>query len=286
MTKIDLSKFLQNNFDEFVHLRALKNITDQLDAINAQQDTNITHAQSTADTAETNAEKAQSTADTAESNAEKAQQAADKAQQTADNKSSLEYQKADGTTVFAPVMMISEVTRSDIDNGKTSIGKGLTCLDKDNKPIDVGMDNQLLSVQGGFKLFPTKDDKDTVIKYDSSIQNVSDSTVKFELDPVLLHDGTIEKRIEDINISGKMNIDDLINTKALKISLTESLDPRIVGVACNANLYIVGKNLVNLPVTLNFNSSDISVQLSGNYTTDILTGAGLTTGTTYPIQIN
>lgn len=37
MTKIDLTKFLENNYDEFVHLRALKNVIDQIDQINDSQ---------------------------------------------------------------------------------------------------------------------------------------------------------------------------------------------------------------------------------------------------------
>ena len=279
MTKIDLSKFLQNNFDEFVHLRALKNVIDQVDSINAQQDTNITHAQSTADTAQQTATTAKTTADQAESDAKKAQ--AD-----ADTKSTINYEKSDGDDVFASVMTIANINRVDIDNGKTPVGKALICLDKDNRPIEVDLNNQLLSIQGGMKMFIYRDDKDTAIRYNSTIQDISDSGVQFVLHPVVLHNGTIDDRIEDINIFGKMNIDDLINSHAFTIPLEESLDDRIVGSSCMANLHIIGKNLITLPITLNFNSSLISVSLNENYTTDVLTGAGLTTGTTYPIQIN
>lgn len=279
MTKIDLSKFLQNNFDEFVHLRALKNVIDQVDSINAQQDTNITHAQSTADTAQQTATTAKTTADQAESDAKKAQ--AD-----ADTKSTINYQKSDGTDVFAPVMTVVDVKRQDIDNGQTSVGKGFIFLDSDNRPMDMGQANQLLSITGGMKMFIDRDDKDTPIKYNSTIQDISDSGVQFVFDPIVLHNGTIDDRIEDVNIFGKMNIDDLINSHAFTIPLAESLDDRIVGSSCMANLHIIGKNLITLPVTLNFNPSLISVGLNENYTTDVLTGAGLTTGTTYPIQIN
>lgn len=279
MTKIDLSKFLQNNFDEFVHLRALKNVIDQVDSINAQQDTNITHAQSTADTAQQTATTAKTTADQAESDAKKAQ--AD-----ADTKSTINYQKSDGTGVFAPVMTVVDVKRQDIDNGQTSVGKGFIFLDSDNRPMDMGQANQLLSITGGMKMFIDRDDKDTPIKYNSTIQDISDSGVQFVFDPIVLHNGTIDDRIEDVNIFGKMNIDDLINSHAFTIPLAESLDDRIVGSSCMANLHIIGKNLITLPVTLNFNPSLISVGLNENYTTDVLTGAGLTTGTTYPIQIN
>lgn len=279
MTKIDLSKFLQNNFDEFVHLRALKNVIDQVDSINAQQDTNITHAQSTADTAQQMATTAKNTADQAESDAKKAQ--AD-----ADTKSTINYQKADGTTVFAPTMLIADVKREDIDGGQTSVGKGLKCLDSQNKPIDFGLDNQLLSIQGGLKMFINRDDQFPPIKYNSTIQGISDSGVQFVFEPVLLPNGTRDPLIKDVNIFGKMNIDDLINAHALAIPLAESLDERVVGSSAMANLHIIGKNLITLPVTLNFDSSTISVELNENYTTDVLTGAGLTTGTTYPIQIN
>lgn len=279
MTKIDLSKFLQNNFDEFVHLRALKNVIDQVDSINAQQDTNITHAQSTADTAQQTATTAKNTADQAESDAKKAQ--AD-----ADTKSTINYQKADGTTVFAPTMLIADVKREDIDNGQTSVGKGLMCLDSQNKPIEMGLSNQLLSIQGALKMFINRDGKDTAIKYNSTIQDISDSGVQFVFDPIVLHNGTIDVRIEDVNIFGKMNLDDLINTQAFTIPLAESLDDQIVGNSYRGNLHIIGKNLITLPVTLNFDSSAISVGLNENYTTDVLTGAGLSTGTTYPIQIN
>lgn len=286
MTKIDLSKFLQNNFDEFVHLRALKNVIDQVDSINAQQDTNITHAQSTADKAQQTADTAQETATTAKNTADQAESDAKKAQANADTKSTINYQKSDGDEVFASVMTIADIKRSDIDNGKTSVGKSLICLDKDNRPIEVGLDNQLLSIQGGMKMFIDRDDKDTPINYNSAIQDISDSGVQFVFDPVVLHNGTIDDRIEDVNIFGKMNIDDLINSYAFTIPLVESLDDRIVGSSCTANLHIIGKNLITLPVMLNFNRSLISVNLYENYTTDVLTGAGLTTGTTYPIQIN
>lgn len=278
MTKIDLSKFLQNNFDEFVHLRALKNVIDQVDSINAQQDTNITHAQSTADTAQQTATTAKNTADQAESDAKKAQ--AD-----ADTKSTINYQKADGTTVFAPTMLITDVRREDMDGGQTSVGKGLMCLDSQNKPIEPGLANQLLSIQGALKMFIIREEQ-TAIKFNSTIQGISDSGVQFVFDPVLLPNGTRDSLIKDINIFGKMNIDDLINAHALAISLAESLDERIVGSSCTANLHIIGKNLITLPVTLNFDSATISVELNENYTTEVLTGAGLTTGTAYPIQIN
>ena len=280
MTKIDLSKFLQNNFDEFVHLRALKNVIDQVDSINAQQDTNITHAQSTADTAQQMATTAKNTADQAESDAKKAQ--AD-----ADTKSTINYQKADGTTVFAPTMLISDVKREDIDGEKTSVGKGLMCLDSQNKPIEMGggLSNQLLSIQGALKMF-IRLRENTAIKFNSTIQGISDSGVQFVFDPVLLPDGTHDPLIKDVNIFGKMNIDDLINAHALAIPLAESLDERVVGSSCMANLHIIGKNLITLPVTLNFDSSTISVALNENYTTDVLTGAGLAAGTIYPIQIN
>lgn len=279
MTKIDLSKFLQNNFDEFVHLRALKNVIDQVDSINAQQDTNITQAQSTADTAQQTATTAKNTADQAESDAKKAQ--AD-----ADTKSTINYQKADGTTVYAPTMLIADVKREDIDNGEMSVGKGLMCFDSQNKPIEMGLSNQLLSIQGGLKMFINREDKYTAVEFNSTIQDISDSGVRFVFVPVLLPDGTRNHLIKDVNIFGKMNIDDLINAHALAIPLAESLDDRIVGSSCMANLHIIGKNLITLPVTLNFDSSTISVALNENYTTDVLTGAGLAVGTTYPIQIN
>lgn len=278
MTKIDLSKFLQNNFDEFVHLRALKNVIDQVDSINAQQDTNITHAQSTADTAQQTAITAKNTADQAESDAKKAQ--AD-----ADTKSTINYQKADGTTVYVPTMLIGDVKLEDIDGGQTSVGKGLICLDKDNRPIEMGLDNQLLSIQGAMKLF-IRLAEGSAIKFNSTIQGISDSVVQFACDPVLLSNGTRDHLIKDVNIFGKMNIDDLINAHAFTIPLAESLDDRIVGSSYMANLHIIGKNLITLPVTLKFDSSTISVELNENYTTDVLTGAGLTTGTAYPIQIN
>lgn len=285
MTKIDLSKFLQNNFDEFVHLRALKNVIDQVDSINAQQDTNITHAQSTADTAQQTADTAQQTAITAKSTADQAESDAKKAQADADTKSTINYQKADGSTVFAPTMLIADVKREDIDNGQTSVGKGLMCLDSQNKPIEMGLSNQLLSIQGALKMFIFRDEY-TAIKFNSTIQGISDSGVQFVFDPVLFPNGTRDHLTKDVNIFGKMNIDDLINGHVFTIPLAESLDEQIVGDSCMANLHIIGKNLITLPVTLNFDSATISVELNENYTTEVLTGAGLTTGTTYPIQIN
>ena len=292
MTKIDLSKFLQNNFDEFVHLRALKNVTDQVDSINVQQDTNIAHAQSTADTAQQTATTAKNTADQAESDAKKAQADADqaesdakKAQADADTKSTINYQKSDGTTVYAPTMLIADVKREAIDNGQMSIGKALMCLDSQNKPIEMGLSNQLISIQGALKMFIIREEY-TAIKFNSTIQGISDSGVQFVFDPVLLPNGTRDHLIKDVNIFGKMNIDDLINAHAFTIPLAESLDDQIVGDSCMANLHIIGKNLITLPVTLNFDSSTISVALNNNYTTDVLTGAGLSTGMTYPIQIN
>ena len=163
MTKIDLSKFFQNNYDEFVHLRALKNVTDQVDAINAQQDTNITHAQSTADTAQQTATSAKNTADQAQQSASNAETDAKNAKADADTKSAINYQKADGTTVFAPTMEIADIKREDIDSGDTSIGKALMCLDSQNKPIEVGLSNQLLSIQGGMKMFVSQRDRKSVV---------------------------------------------------------------------------------------------------------------------------
>lgn len=285
MTKIDLSKFLQNNFDEFVHLRALKNVIDQVDSINAQQDTNITHAQSTADKAQQTADTAQETATTAKNTADQAESDAKKAQADADTKSTINYQKADGTTVYAPTLLIADVKREDIDNGQTSVGKGLMCLDSQNKPIEVGLSNQLISIQGALKMFILRD-KYTAIQFNSTIQGISDSGVQFVFDPVLLPNGTRDHLIKDVNIFGKMNIDDLINAHAFTIPLAESLDDQIRGFSCMANLHIIGKNLITLPVTLKFDSATISVELNENYTKDVLSGVGLSTGTTYPIQIN
>ena len=182
-------------------------------------------------------------------------------------------------------MLIADVKREDIDNGRTSVGKGLRCLDSQNKPIEMGLSNQLLSIQGALKMFIIRDEY-TAIEFNSTIQGISESGVQFVFDPVLLPNGTRNHLIKDLNIFGKMNIDDLINAHAFTIPLAESLDDQIVGDSCMANLHIIGKNLITLPVTLNFDSATISVKLNENYTTDVLTGAGLTTGTTYPIQIN
>lgn len=283
--KIDYSQFEKNNWDEFVHMRALKNVTDQVDSINAQQDTNITHAQSTADKAQQTADTAQETATTAKNTADQAESDAKNAKADADTKSTINYQKADGTTVFAPTMLITDSKRVDLDGGQTSVGKALVCLDAQNKPIEPGLSNELLSIQGALKMFIPKNQY-TAIKFNSTIQGISESGVQFVFDPVLLSNGTNDHLIKDLNIFGKMNIDDLINAHALAIPLAESLDELIVGSSCMANLHIIGKNLITLPVTLNFDSATISVKLNENYTTEVLTGAGLTTGTTYSIQIN
>ena len=216
MTKIDLSKFLQNNFDEFVHLRALKNVIDQVDSINAQQDTNITHAQSTADTAQQTADTAQQTATTAKNTADQAESDAKKAQADADTKSTINYQKADGTTVYAPTLLIADVKREDIDNGRTSVGKGLMCLDSQNKPIEMGLSNQLLSIQGALKMFIIRDEY-TAIEFNSTIQGISESGVQFVFDPVLLPNGTRNHLIKDLNIFGKMNIDDHLRFRWRKV---------------------------------------------------------------------
>lgn len=285
MMAVNTDNFDVNNWGEFVHKKALNDVIDQVDSINAQQDTNITHAQSTADTAQQTADTAQQTATTAKNTADQAESDAKKAQADADTKSTINYQKADGTTVYAPTLLISDVKREDIDNGQTSVGKGLMCLDSQNKPIEIGLSNQLLSIQGALKMFIIRDEY-TAIKFNSTIQGISDSGVQFVFDPVLLPNGTRDHLIKDVNIFGKMNIDDLINAHAFTIPLAESLDDQIVGDSCMANLHIIGKNLITLPVTLNFDSSTISVELNENYTTDVLTGAGLSTGTTYPIQIN
>lgn len=285
MMAVNTDNFDVNNWGEFVHKKALNDVIDQVDSINAQQDTNITHAQSTADTAQQTADTAQQTATTAKNTADQAESDAKKAQADADTKSTINYQKADGTTVYAPTLLIADVKREDIDNGQTSVGKGLMCLDSQNKPIEMGLSNQLLSIQGALKMFILRDEY-TAIKFNSTIQGISDSGVQFVFDPVLLPNGTRDHLIKDVNIFGKMNIDDLINAHAFTIPLAESLDDQIVGDSCMANLHIIGKNLITLPVTLNFDSSTISVELNENYTTDVLTGAGLSTGTTYPIQIN
>lgn len=268
---VNTDNFDVNNWGEFVHKKALNDVIQQINQVDAEQNNAISKISDLAN-------QAQQTASTAETDAKNAK--AD-----ADTKSTINYQKADGTTVFAPTLWITDVKREDIGNSPTSVGKGLTCLDSQNKPIEPGLSNQLLSIQGALKMFIRKSQY-TAIKFNSTIQGISDSRVQFVFDPVLLANGTFDHLIKDVNIFGKMNIDDLINAHALTIPLAESLDDPIVGDSCMANLHIIGKNLITLPVTLNFDSATISVELNENYTTNVLTGAGLSTGTTYPIQIN
>lgn len=276
---VNTDNFDVNNWGEFVHKKALNDVIQQINQVDAEQNNAISKISDLANQAQQTATTAKNTADQAESDAKNAK--AD-----ADTKSTINYQKADGTTVYAPTLLIEDAKREDIDGSQTSVGKELRCLDAQNKPIEPPrLSNELLSIQGALKMFILKDQY-TAIKFNSTIQGISDSRVQFVFDPVLLDNGTRDFLIKDVNIFGKMNIDDLINAHALTIPLAESLDDSIVGDSCMANLHIIGKNLITLPVTLNFDSSTISVELNENYTTEVLTGAGLSTGTTYPIQIN
>lgn len=280
MTKIDLSKFLQNNFDEFVHLRALKNVIDQVDSINAQQDTNISHAQTTADTA-------QQTATTAESNADKAQQSADAAQTTADGKSTFNYQKADGTSSFAKIVTMVDVKRADVDGGKTSIGKAFVCLGADDQPLDGISTTSLLSITGAMKMFAPMDKTDSEVNYNGSIKGVNGSTIHIIVDPVLLHDGTVNYALSDIDIKGDMSLDDLIQSHAFSVPFDTPIDERCVGIGHSGNLHVIADDkVVTLPVSLNFSADHISVEIDSTYTSDILANEGIATGKTYNIEIN
>lgn len=106
MTDINLKDFDKNNWDEFVHLRALKDVINQENAVNNEQNQQITQntndiatakqeaedAKNTAESAENIANEAKTTADglsdkvdTAQSTAEDAKNTADEAKTSADN---------------------------------------------------------------------------------------------------------------------------------------------------------------------------------------------------------
>lgn len=106
MTDINLKDFDKNNWDEFVHLRALKDVINQENAINNEQNQQIAQntndvttakqeaedAKNTAESAENTANEAKTTADglndkvdTAQSTAEDAKNTADEAKTSADN---------------------------------------------------------------------------------------------------------------------------------------------------------------------------------------------------------
>lgn len=238
MTKIDLSKFLQNNFDEFVHLRALKNVIDQVDSINAQQDTNITHAQSTADTAQQTATTAKTTADQAESDAKKAQ--AD-----ADTKSTINYQKADGTGVFAPVMTVADVKRQDIDNGQTSVGKGFMFLDSNNRPIEFGLANQLLSIQGGMKMFVKRTIQTTTeLKLNVTADNSVTGTFHGWCIPILQNGDSVPFYAGSMALTGVT----LSELQGIDLELSSNLPDYWGDERLNATMFIHNdNNLVSVP---------------------------------------
>lgn len=88
--KISFSHFFKNNWDEFVHLRALRDIAQQIDDINAQQDSTISQAQSAATNAKNEADEASQNAvnavkigEMASQTATQAETVAQKAQDTA-----------------------------------------------------------------------------------------------------------------------------------------------------------------------------------------------------------
>lgn len=83
MTDINLKDFDKNNWDEFVHLRALKDVIDQENAINNEQNQQITQNTNDIATAKQEAEDAKQTADEASQNAASAGQLANMAMQSA-----------------------------------------------------------------------------------------------------------------------------------------------------------------------------------------------------------
>lgn len=99
MTDINLKDFDKNNWDEFVHLRALQDVINQENVINNEQNQQITQNTNDVTTAKQEAEDAKNTAneakttadglsdkvDTAQSTAEDAKNTADEAKTSADN---------------------------------------------------------------------------------------------------------------------------------------------------------------------------------------------------------
>lgn len=83
MTDINLKDFDKNNWDEFVHLRALKDVIDQDNVINNEQNQQITQNTNDVTAAKQEAEGAKQTADEAKQNASSAAQLANMAMQSA-----------------------------------------------------------------------------------------------------------------------------------------------------------------------------------------------------------
>lgn len=83
MTDINLKDFDKNNWDEFVHLRALKDVINQENVINNEQNQQITQNTNDIATAKQEAEDAKQTADEASQNAISAGQLANMAMQSA-----------------------------------------------------------------------------------------------------------------------------------------------------------------------------------------------------------
>lgn len=91
MTDINLKDFDKKNWDEFVHLRALQDVINQENAVNNEQNQQITQNTNDVTTAKQTATDAKTSADAAQSTANDAKTTADNAQSTAnDNKTALD----------------------------------------------------------------------------------------------------------------------------------------------------------------------------------------------------
>lgn len=264
MSKIDLSKFLQNNYDEFVHLRALKNVIDQVDTINDQQDANITHAQSTADTAQTTATGAET---------------------LAKSKASINYQKTDGSTVPATTLNILNVTNANVDNGQTPVGKSFMALDENNKPIEMGLDNQLLSIDGALKMFIAKTGQ-APIQYSSQIQNVTDSDLYFKSVYNTQADGTVDGYTSILRINGTANLDTLIQSGTVSFDLVQAVPQDLQYQTCNTYMTIKGTSVLTFPVTVKLYNTYFGITIfNGIVDETILKSAGVVPGASYPFVI-
>lgn len=119
MTDINLKDFDKKNWDEFVHLRALQDVINQENAVNNEQNQQITQNTNDVTTAKQTATDAKTSADAARSTANDAKTTAENAQSTAnDNKTAL-----DGLTDKV------STAQSTADDAKSAAAENKTNLD-------------------------------------------------------------------------------------------------------------------------------------------------------------
>lgn len=261
MTDINLKDFDKNNWDEFVHLGALKDVIDQDNAINNEQNQQITQNTNDVTTAKQEAEDAKNTA-------ESAQNTANEAKTTADGLSD----KVDTAQSTA------EDAKSVADEAKTSA---------DNASKIAGMAQNTVTLLGTqvsqLDSEVIKRTSDTsIFKMNSGLNEISDGKVIAKMRTAIDNIGNMYKNHQSFEVRGTFKGSMLSNNQQL-YTLTTPVDGFVNEIFNGFEVINLGNNTITIPVNIYVQSNgQINISTTG-FSTDDLTALQLQSEQSYKV---